>query len=369
MKSHASFILFSVMLAGVSCQFRATLAESATANSCVQVGRIARVQGEVLLKREEWPDFHPATVGTILCLGDQLRPAKGSQVRVQCADANQTLWTVRDGMTSGAANGCPKPAEPRNTPFGSTPPSRGETLASSRIPYIISPRRTLLLTTSPTLRWHGVSGAKSYTVRVRGEGEDYWKTEVSGTEVVYAGNPLKPGVYYSVIVETDNQRDSREEDLEGLGFKLLDEQEQSQLQTARNQLTKQELDEQAFALSLADLYIRYDLKAEAIATLEALVNKGTTTAAVYRTLGELYRRVGLPPLAQSAYLRAIELASTSDIEAQAEANASLGEVYAALGEKNKAIQYINQALIKYESLAASERVRELKNQLTELTNQ
>jgi len=373
MKGSASIsITLSLLLAiadwVIGCNQNTTvaLATEAPTNTCVFVGRISSVQGIVRLKRQGWSDYHQTAVGAELCLGDLLRP-EGATVIVQCADANQTRWTVPDRVTSGVASGCPPPTEPISTPFGPIPPTRGETIASSRIPYIISPRSTLLLNAQPTLRWNAVPGAKSYSVRIRGEGLDWVKPNVTNTSVVYSGEqPLKPGIYYSLIVETDTGRSSFEENVRKLGFQLLDNNQLQQVQAAVNQLVNKKLDEKALTLSLVDLYIKYDLKAEAIETLEPLVKTGSPTAAMYRTLGQLYWRIGVPTLAESPYLNAIELAATEDIEGQAEAAAGLGKTYIALEQTDKAIQYINVALTKYEVLGDSQRISELKNQLAAL---
>lgn len=351
---------------GINQKLTVMLAAEAQNDTCVLVGRLIRVQGVVQLKRQGWSDYRQTSVGAQLCLGDLLR-SEGATVVVQCADSNRTRWTVPDRVTSGVAKGCPPPAEPIYTPFGPIPPTRSETLASRGIPYIISPRRTLLLNAQPLLRWNAVPDAKSYTVRIRGEASDWVKPDVSGTEVVYSGErPLKPGVYYSLIVETDTGRSSVAEGVP-VGFQLLDDKEREQVQTAVDQLANENLDEEDLALSKVDLYIKYDLKAEAIATLEALVTKGNQTAAVYRTLGELYWQVGLPTLAESPYLKAIELASAKDIEGQAEAAIGLGKVYIALEQTDKATSYINKALTLYEGLGDLQRVSELKNLLTALT--
>jgi hypothetical protein len=57
------------------------------------------------------------------------------------------------------------------------------------IPYIISPRCTLVLNPLPMLRWNGVPGASRYTVSLIGDEDVLWETDVSETEVVYSGEP------------------------------------------------------------------------------------------------------------------------------------------------------------------------------------
>jgi hypothetical protein len=86
-------------------------------------------------------------------------------------------------------------------------------------PYIISPRRTLLLDDKPLIRWNAVPNATRYTVRLREPSGVIWQTEVKQVEVRYSGTPvLQPGVGYALIVEADTGASSTEEGVPGWGF-------------------------------------------------------------------------------------------------------------------------------------------------------
>ncbi|MBG1262923.1 hypothetical protein, partial [Nostoc commune] len=187
-------------------EFAATQAVEASTD-CVRTGRIISIQGKVQLKRKEWSDYHTTFVGTELCLGDLLQPALKAKVIVQCTDPNQNLWTVPNGMPSGAALGCRPPDKPIYTITGPITPSRDP--IARRIPHIISPKNTWLLSDKPKLRWIAVPDATSYVVRISGSGVN-WETEVSTTEVVYPGKPsLKPVEGgYLLTVEADNGESS-----------------------------------------------------------------------------------------------------------------------------------------------------------------
>jgi hypothetical protein len=166
------------------------------------------------------------------------------------------------------------------------------------------------------LRWNAVPGASRYAVSLIGDEDVLWKTQVEGTEVVYSGeSPLESGVDYLLMIEADTGASSLEDDSPDLGFSLLDENEATVVRKAIEQLVKLDLADETKSFALANLYRVHNLKAEAIATLEALVNKGSQIAAIYRTLGDLYLEVGLNPLASSRYLRASQLAAeTGDVE-------------------------------------------------------
>ncbi len=326
----------------------ATLAVKVSSDTCVPVGRLISVQGQVQLKRMGWSGYHPTAVGARLCLRDLLQLAKGAKAIVKCAEPAQNPWTVPEG-TWGVGNGCREPRERRYTLPGSISPTRRIETAA-RIPYIISPYSTSLLNDKPKLRWQAVPGATSYTVRVSGPGVK-WETEVSTTEVVYPGEPpLKPVEEgYLLTVEADNGEKPAK-----ATFRLLDESKAQQVQAAALALNRQNLAEEANTLALADLYIGQELIAEALEVLEASVAKGSQTAAIYHTLGDLYGQMELLSQAEKHYLKAFELATTANnIEGQADAAARLGEVYAALGNLEEASRWQKEAQERYQALGVS----------------
>lgn len=182
---------------------------------------------------------------------------------------------------------------------------------------MITPHRGEILDGKPTIRWNPVAGVSRYTVRVTGSGV-YWETQVSGTEVVYPGEPvLQP--------------------------------------------------EEVQALTMVDIFFEEDLDSEAIAILESLVQSGSQMVQVYQLLGDLYAHEGLNLLAQERYEQAIELAIASEnIEGQAKAQAGLAEVMIMLGKREQAIRLFNQAKAGYEALGNSQRVEELQMRTQEL---
>ena len=275
------------------------------------VGWIIEAKGEVLLKRKHWSDYRLTTVGAELYPGDLLQPVSGARVLVQCANG-KTIWSVPAGMISGATNGCPPQAVPISRTRGDIAPLRST--ISPLIPYIISPRCTKLFNALPMLRWNAVPGASRYRVSLMADEEDVlWQTQVEETEVVYSGeSSLESGVDYLLMVEADTGASSLEDESPDLGFSLLDENEATIVREAVEQLVKLDLADETKSFALANLYRVHDLKAEAIATLEALVKRGSQTAAFYRTLGDLYLEVGLNALAQTHYMRASQLAAEAE---------------------------------------------------------
>ena len=254
-------------------------------------GQIIQIIGEVKIERKSGR-IARLNNGTRIYPGDKLLTAKNAQIMIQCADLTIQSVAAKQSQLNNCALANKKskcPSEIIDCPH------RGDELAwnNPSIPYIISPRRTTLPKNEPILlRWNDI--ADSYIVQVTGKGVD-WETEVNSNEIVYPNNPpLKSGIYYSLIVETDTGRFSLEEKTSKLGFKILDQDTQNQVDSQIEKLLNKEgLTDEGKALSEAYIYAKYDLKTKAIATLEEAINSGVKTTPIYRQLGELYREIAL----------------------------------------------------------------------------
>ena len=353
-------VLLVLMCSVLACGGSAPTAIPSSSDAGVHL--LLVVEGEVLLKRDGWSDFHPTSFGVILYRGDQLQPASDAQAVVLCD--NLSAWTVPPGVRSGLNNGCPQSSEPQLVRGES---AIGNTRGSSDplIPYIISPRATSLLDLTPTLRWNSVPGAKKYSLRISGTD---WQAESNNTEYVYDGQaPLQSGVDYLLIVEADNGKSSQDEGAPGLGFSLLSDEEAGHVHAAAAMIEELTLSDKAKGFALAQLYSGQGLHAEAAELLEGLADAESPAANVCRALGDLYQQVGLPILAESNYTNALDLAEAiGDIEGTAAAQAGLGEVYAALGNKNEAVRWLTQAQTGYENLGDSQRASQIATQIAEL---
>lgn len=240
----------------------------------------------------------------------------------------------------------------------------------SLIPYVISPRRTLLLSDKPKLRWNVVPGVKRYTASLMKGEKMVWETTSSANEVVYPGEPkLEPGVDYLLVVKADNGKSSQQEKSPARGFRLLPAAEAQVVRAAIEQLNNQQVADKAKALVRTYLYIGSDLKSEAIETLEALVAGGIREAMVYRRLGDLYWQAAVNVLAESSYLEAAKLATAAkDIQEQAQVQAALGELYVAIADKQQAIRWLTQARDSHKTLGNTQRVQELETQIKALNS-
>lgn len=320
-------------------------------------------EGRVLLKREGWSDFRTVAAGTPLNHRDQLQAIGGETAKIICQ--GKSTYRVPSAQIYPVSYFCgiPNSHAYRDQVFKLSNRLGGD---DPTVPYVITPHRGKILDGQPTIRWNPVAGVSRYTVRVTGSGV-YWETQVSGTEVVYPGEPgLKPGEEYLVVVEADGM--SSQLDKGGdYRFKLVYPDVAQRVQDKIDAIAQLDVSEDAQAWMIADVYVDEDLDSEAIAILESLVNSGSETVAVYQLLGDLYGHEGLNLLAQEQYEQAIEFAIASeDIEGEAAAQAGLAEVMNMLGEPEQAIRLFNQAKAGYEALGDSQRVEELQMRTQEL---
>ncbi|NEO07376.1 MULTISPECIES: hypothetical protein [unclassified Moorena] len=313
--------------------------------------------GEVKFQKPDWSNFQPASIGDVLRGDYQLLVGSNATVEVLCS--NWTTWKPEPGRTSTVNEGCPTAGDSRIIHSEDyTAPTR--VANNQNIPYLLSPRNTSLLDNRPTLRWHQVEGAESYSVRIRGQGLDLdWKTHSRETEILYSGEqPLPPG-YYWLIVETDNGKRSIEEGV--FGFRVLDKKKATTLLKEVEELQQKQLSEEAKTLAIAHFYLSEDLKYDAIDILEQSIKEGKTLVATYQLLGDTYTEVGLNRLAKERYLKGLELAkAASDLNSQAEIQKSLVTISLIIDSKEEALQWLEKAQVSYRALGDESEVRQLE---------
>ncbi len=254
----------------------------APANATTQVnqspvGRIIEADGKVFLKRQNWSEYYPAFVGTELYTTDKIKLTSKANLIAICY-ANWKTWSLPKNSISQIMDGCLQAkSKCFETPDGcvSIDATRGinQVAITDNIPYLISPRHTLLLPDKPLiLRWNSVAGATRYTVRIKSPSEYIWETEVTQNQALYSGNiPLKTGLRYTVIVHTDTEVSSLDQespfskqDYLGIGFAVISKSKQQEILAKNEQLT-QKLDGEAQVLSLAEFYQQNGLNESAIA--------------------------------------------------------------------------------------------------------
>ena len=318
-------------------------------------------QGNVRVKKAQWKDFHQAKYGITLSGEDKIELRGNASVRIYCSNQNQ--WTVKQPGTYLVSEGCPE-GEPvikscpdcnndKLRPFG----TKEEKL--KQLPYLISPRHTLVFNESLTFRWNEVPGAREYTVRV---GD--WERKTQETQIVYDGE-LEPGKFYDVRVVADNKMASTDEDDGQYSwFIVLEEEEAKTLEERVGAIERLENPE-GEGLVLAYFYRGNELNAEAIQVLEGLIESGSQTTTVYQLLGDIYRQVGLSLMAKEVYQQGLALTVEEEMsEVKAMMQWGLGVVEYLLGNRDEAAEWLEKARVNYLALG-----KQLNKEEEKLINQ
>jgi hypothetical protein len=360
--------------------------QTATAQTATfQTARIEKATGQVRLKRKGWQDYRLVRVGTPLEEGDLLFPVAGIRVSVICPDLSKR--SVKAGVSSGLKLICPV-WEVLKAKGGPSPGVLGGINPS--IPYVISPRHTLLLSNTPSFSWNLIPQGTQYKVQLFGPSGMQQERSVKENRIQSLGN-LQAAIPYYFMVQTNTNKSSKEEGASNLDFRILRPSEAAIVQKRADQIINQKLDKQTTALLLSELYSNYilpesmivdygltpqnyksyNLTAEAIATVETLIQQGERSPILYRTLGDLYWQSGLTLLAVDAYQNAIKQASaTEDLEEKTLSQYSIGEVCAATSnDVSKVVEWYQQALNGYSSLGDVQRGEFLKLKIERMKQQ
>jgi hypothetical protein len=301
---------------------------------------IVETDGQVKVKRQGWTAYAPVVFGTGLHVGDLLNRGESSYAKVVCSDL--TLHEIPTGI-----GGVPCSASRmvlRQADGSLINATRGWPNDGS-FPVVLSPRKTKLISTHPTLRWIPVKGATAYRVIVRGENLQ-WTTVVANAAVVYPENAprLETGVDYKLVVMA-NGADSSDEPGLGLGFSVLSAKDKKTVLQEQNQIENLGLPAGPTQFLIARLYADHGLYAEAIERLET-TSRTFKAAAVTRLLGDLYMYVGLARQAEGNYLNSLDLSNAeNDDEGQMLLHKALAYIYEQiLGNRDAAALQLNATL-------------------------
>ena len=330
------------------------------------IDEIIPATGKVRINRNNMSDYYPVEVGTLLKKGDLIFPSPGTKVRVICPDLSSK--PVVPGRHSGLETICPIWKVRMNkapAPIGFLGGM------DNSIPYVILPSNSLIRTKTPTFRWHKIKGATKYTVelRLRNSDQVVWRSQVADNQVVYDGDRLlETGIFYSLTIQADTGESFPDKNKSVGEFIILNPEESQFVEAEVSKITKQNLNPLTKALFLADFYSnyfvpesslddydlkqttfdRYGLITDAIVVMEDLITQGFDTPMVYRLLGRLYARSGLVNLSIENYQKAIAGATTPEsLEQKTLAQYTLGLVYFAIGNKEKALILYEQAKIGF----------------------
>jgi hypothetical protein len=233
--------------------------------------------------------------------------------------------------------------------------TRGPDTETGLFPVIISPRKTLLRTLRPTIRWTPIAGAKgkiTYTVTLYGDRmKVIWTKEViSETRLTYPDQepPLAHGQTYKMVVISEG-KSSQQDHSPGLGFTTLTAAQGRVLADEETKRKQLQLPEPPTRFLIANLYAARELYAEAIEQLEDLYTT-MKEPAVVRMIGDLYSVIGLNREAEKKYLEALSLTPANDLEGLGATQKNLAQVYESLGIIDQAIARLAKAKKAYQRL-------------------
>lgn len=209
------------------------------------------------------------------------------------------------------------------------------------IPYIISPRNTLVETRRPKLHWNKVTGATCYTVKIVTDGKIIWSQQVQGNEFTSSEDlPLEIGKYYSLVVDSDNGRSSQAEPNQSLLlFGLLDSDKQLTIAHGLSLVEQMEVPKDRKIRAEVDIYISHQLSAKAVEILEQkIVHESRQSSLLYQDLGNLYQCMGFYELAEATFKQALALLKEDQLEETISVKTGLADVLTFLNKVDEAQQ-------------------------------
>ena len=311
--------------------------------------------------------------GSRLYIDDQLFVDKKSEGKISCPEKRGiSIHTIPEAEWTSVRERC------GNYVSSNIRPGMDESVIGGiddTIPYLITPRHTLLLNDRPKMRWNAVAGAKEYTVSLLADGKPSWEKVSTKNELQYDGPKLIPGVSYAFIITTDtgvsSTRDRDPKSLKlskNLDFRIMRSEEVSTflpkdlsdidaiLRTAKayREYRIPENRTNLYKLNLYN-YTSYGLMAEAVQILEAYLLSNKDSRLTRLALAEMYLELGLLKLAEKNFLMVIEGANReTDFEEQLKAHSLLGLMYEKYFKDTcKAIFYYEKAASDFTSIEDS----------------
>jgi hypothetical protein len=301
--------------------FAAVLSPAANAAPADPVAVIAAVKGHVEIT-PRGGSAQRAAFGRALERGDRIAVSAGGSATVFFNDGNVIELAEKSTLTvsgkiankaAGPAAGLPGEVYASVSRFVAGGSRASGLLATSTLrgadeqPFLMSPRRTAVLTDRPAFAWREVAGARRYRVTVSSaEQGELWKQEVEGLTLDWPSDaPPIPGAG-DFLWEVEALGEAGPLRRESSVFQAL---APAQVATIRGNLERIRETAggpgSAAARFLAASYLSgLGLYQDAVEHFGALSRLSPTSPAPHDALGDLYTKVGLMDLAAAEYQRA-----------------------------------------------------------------
>lgn len=314
------------------------------------------VQENVTFKRPGWKIYNRATLGTVLQRGDLLYTPRAGDAVVVCAD-------LAIHKIAGPFSAVPCGSAPPLLVMGSSLLNPMRSGQISETPILVSPRATKLLSHYPSFHWISLPSISRVRVRLQGPNIDWVREVPASQRLTYPDSepPLVSGSIYRVTIFEPETKRSSEADTSSQTFRVMDSAEAAEVVATGKKIRSLPISPFGRSLLEANLYAGNDLNAEAIEILERL-SVGTREPVIFRSLGDLYLRIGVVRLAQERYRKAVEFSRRKrDIEGQAIACDMLARIaYFVSGDTNAAIGYLRKSAKFYRQLGERERLQKVE---------
>lgn len=378
MRRHLSLLLAQIGLLisiGSFLESGSVLAQSRDSKGFT-IGRIVQIEpkepkGLLKIKQAKGLDPIDASPNMLVRKGFLLILDPAANAAVICGDGS------KHELAPGP-HGCPctAPCTPEvcgiNYDGSTLASTRGTDTSKGLFPVVISPRKTLLLGTRPTIRWAPIAAASKntvYTVTLYGKNmKIIWTREVRATTTL-AYPDKEPSLTreqtYKVGVAAEGLS-SKQDYSAGLDFTILSAYRARALADEVSKRRRLGLFEVETRFLISNLYAATELYSEAIEQLEDQY-RAMKTPAVAELLGDLYTAIGLSREAEKRYLDAFGLTPTNDLEGRAWIQRNLAQVYKNLGIIDQAASRLEDAIKLYRRLENTSMLKTLLNERRRLS--
>ncbi len=333
------------------------LADGQTNNETPAEAFVLQSSADAQVRRAGWTEFTHLSLGADLQAGDLLDP-KDNPIVVVCADLSKQIVTTISPVP------CPKNRTIITQNQMALAGWQRGSVPDPTIPYLISPRKTLVTSATPLILWNSVDGADSYQVTVRGEGLE-WSTLIQSADtnsLIYPTDApsLQSGVPYTVEIVALAQgailSSSADEDAPDTSFRVIAADQLAQIKPLLDKVSTQITSRSLANLIDAQVYVQNGLYADALdMLLNTQTSKDTTsdflTSPIPKlVLGNIYLGTGVQLEAEAAYENALTLAqNNSDVESKALALTGLARL---TGDSAGRKKFATQAVDAWNQLGA-----------------
>ncbi len=363
-------------------------------NTALPAITILKVSGQIAFTRRGWINQQPLVSGTLMMVSDLIFPQEATLL-VMCPNGTAHEFLPSDLVPNATIN-CPTVTGVPVVGMAGTKSVNIQRGAGQKptIPYLISPRATVVRSPNVTLRWNPIPDVKQYLLTVRGGGEMWTSDPLEPAKVVQDGvaqfvmdKPIQEKTPYSVeicvVFNTGRQHCTTDPDWstgDNLAFYYVPRPVMddiiSQLIAGLGKNTPESLYARAVVLSqpyfVAAPGITLSANSEAIDLLQSLIKDNPQSALasspdLYILLGDMYRTGGLPISATQIYERAAKLSQRGT---ESSARAAIGRAMTT-PDSTTSIQLYNAALVDYATFlspsAFSKQLAELCTQMNDIS--